>query len=139
MSWTELTQHPNFPLWILLGGLLLTVLAVLLIGRKINFFKRSQIALDPVVSFDRRSALEGNLWQSTVEFVDDQNAKHRLEYTGSGPYPPFAKTKKLKVYYDPQNPKRAYAYTFWRVWSMELAISGMALLMVLVGVGNLYF
>lgn len=137
MSWNELIQHPNFPLWVLLAGLAFATLAVFLCWRKVSFFRRSQVALAQNVSFQKRSAMEGNVWQSTVEFTDAQANKHQLEYTGSGPYPPFAKMDEVKVYYDPRKPEKARAYTFWKVWSAELALSGVALLLILVGVGNL--
>ncbi|MGB1258108.1 MAG: DUF3592 domain-containing protein [Thiolinea sp.] len=136
MSWTEFTQHPNFPLWVLLAGLAVAVVAGISAWRKARFFQRSQVAQAEVVSFDKRSALEGNVWRAVVEFTDAREAIHQLEYIGSGPYPPFAKVKKLKVYYDPQNPGKAYAYSFWKVWSMELSLGFIALLMILIGVGN---
>lgn len=139
MSWTELTQNPNFPLWTILLGLALVVLAALLVWRKTQFFRHSQLALAHNVSFNKRSALEGNLWQTTVEFTDAQDKPHKLEYTSSAPYPLFAKMDKVRVYYDPDNPEKAYAYTFWKVWSVELALSSVALLLLLIGVGNFYY
>lgn len=139
MSWTEVTQHPNFPLLILLLGLALAALAAFLIWRKASFFRRSQLALAQNVSFNKRSALEGNMWQTIVEFTDNQDKQHQLDYTSSSPYPLFAKMDEVKVYYDPDNPKKAYAYTFWKVWSVELALSSVALLLMLIGAGNLYY
>ena len=139
MSWNEVTQHPNFPLWILLIGLAFAGLAIFLLWRKANFFKHSQMVIASEVAFNKRSALEGNLWQTIVKYIDTNNKEHKLDYTSSGAYPLFAKMNKVKVYYDPGNPKKAYAYTFWKVWSRELALSSFALLLILIGAGNLYF
>ena len=139
MSWTELTQHPDFPLWILLFGLFLAAVAVFLIWRKIRFFRHSAVAPAQVTSFDKRSAMEGNVWRSVVEFNDAQGTTRQLEYIGSGAYPPFARAKGLKVHFDPQNPEKAYAYDFWKVWSAALAVSGAALFVILLGLGQLYF
>jgi len=133
-----LDQQFTTSLLLLFAGLLLIALAIFLVWRKAKFFRRSKTAIADVVSFDRRSVLEGNLWRATVEFTDDQGEQHKLDYTGSDPYPPFAKAKNLKVYYDPQSPTKAYAYSFWKVWVAELSISCMGLLLAAVGAGDLY-
>ncbi len=137
MTWTELTQHVYFPFGLLLAGVLLAALALGLLIWKIIFFRRSRVTLAQGVAFEKRSALEGNVWHSTVTFSDHQAQQHQLEYIGSGPYPPFAKMAKLRVYYDPENPKKARAYSFWKVWTTELALVSMALLLIVLGAGNL--
>ena len=125
-SWSEFTQRPDFYLWLLLLGIILLTLAAALLYRKISLLKRCHSSIGELVLLDKRSALEGHLWYARIAFKDQASVVHEVEFTGSGPHPRYARTGKLKVYYDPLNPKKAYSGEMWRLWSLEMAFSLLA-------------